>query len=429
MAEAKKTKKINGQRARASLTTKGLNTRTSLLEAAREVFREQGYYGASVSMICRQAGMSQGAFYQYFKNKEQALLELNDLVLDDFWAKAGRVSLSDPDPAVRLGRVADLLFRYARENIYYHRILGEFELIDSVTIGYYDSLSRFCVDFFKGEIKRGALRPADPELLAYAFIGMVLFHAMDWGPGREKHSIEQLVGWAVKLWRNGIGGPRPWTGQAGPIPARASESSGNAPEPSEGLTQGQATAKALFQAAENVFGQVGFNRAGIAEITRLAGVAQGTFYVHFKSKRDLMEGFVDYLSREMRWAVKKGSGNFQDRRDVEAAGISSFFRFLGPHRRIYRVVAESETMGQEMAMRYYIKLAEGYEPGLAEGAARGEIVADPPPSFLVRSIMGMIHMVGLKWLVWSSSMEAQMPPRHVAEIIEVILNGLAVDRS
>ena len=425
MPDQNKKKKSNGQRAERLLTKKGLTTRRSLLEAAQDVFRNQGYYGASVSMICRRAKMSQGAFYQYFKNKEQALLEVNDLILNDFWSKAENASLASPEPEIRLERVVALLFQHAREYNYYHRILGEFELIDSVSIKYYDSLCGFFKSFFQQETSRKAIQPMDPEMLSYALIGMALFHAMDWGPEGEEYPQDQLVKWAVALLRRGISGPKPWNGRMPPqkSPSLAEQDEGPV-NAGQGMTQGQATAQALFQAAETIFGQVGFNRAGIADITRLAGVAQGTFYIHFKSKRDLMAGFVDYLSREMRWSIKKDSSGRKDRRNVESAGMRAFFRFLSSHRRIYRVVAESETMGKKMAMRYYKKLAEGYEPGLAEGAARDEIIKEPPVPFLVRSIMGMIHMVGVKWLVWSSSSEEEIPASHVDEVIDLILSGL-----
>ena len=42
----------------------------SLLAAGREVFVKRGYHGARVDDIVAAAGMSHGAFYQYFKNKD-----------------------------------------------------------------------------------------------------------------------------------------------------------------------------------------------------------------------------------------------------------------------------------------------------------------------------------------------------------------------
>lgn len=406
-----------------SLTKKGLATRTALLEAARQVFKEQGYYGASVSEISRRSGLAQGSFYQYFKNKEQILLEINDLIITSFLQQAEELTQVGLDFETRLRRAVGLLFNHIRDNFYFHRILGEFELIDPVTIGYHDALARFYRRFFRHEAAQGTIRPLDPNLIAYGLIGLTYFQAMDWGPDREVFSPEQIVDLTLDLIRRGIAGPKPWTPSPLPVPSVLSADNAQPPVPEKDLTQGQKTKRAIFQAAEQVFGQVGFNRANISEITRRAGVAQGTFYVHFKSKRDLLQGFVEYLSREMRLALRQATDRVSDRRDQEREGLLAFFRFLTQHRRIYRVVAESETMGQEISMWYYNKLAEGYTAGLAEGIARGEI-RDLPPAFLARALMGFNHMIGLKWLVWNTSPHAKIPRQLLEEAIEFVLKGL-----
>lgn len=51
-------------------------TRTRLLDAAVEVFAEEGLQGASVEAICSRAGFSRGAFYSNFSSKEQLFLGL-----------------------------------------------------------------------------------------------------------------------------------------------------------------------------------------------------------------------------------------------------------------------------------------------------------------------------------------------------------------
>jgi AcrR family transcriptional regulator len=412
------------QRGQRALTRKGRHTREAILEAARDVFREQGYYQASVAEISRRAGMSQGSFYQYFKNKEQAFLELNDDILTTFWRKASRIDLLQLPSGERLPRVVALILEHARENYYYHRILGEFELIDPVTIGYFDSMARFLRGFFRREINDGIFRSIDPNVVSYGLLGSALFQAMDWGPDYGTFGLEESVEMTTRLLLAGINGPARWKTPKDPTWISASPAKSIQAKAPDEQTQGHLTRQALLKAAEKVFGQFGFNRAGIADITREAGVAQGTFYVHFKSKRDLMEGSVRFLSRQMRWTLKKATAGLEDRREVERVGFVSFFRFLAQHRQIYRVVAESETMGREMAMWYYKKLADGWAPGMASGVERGEIRDDLPPAFMTRSAMGIIHMIGLKWLVWNSSPQAELTKQVLEDTIILVLKGL-----
>lgn len=50
-----------------------------VLNAAADVFAEEGYHYASISEICKRAEISNGALYKYFKNKESLFIA----VLDD----------------------------------------------------------------------------------------------------------------------------------------------------------------------------------------------------------------------------------------------------------------------------------------------------------------------------------------------------------
>jgi len=61
-------------------TAKGRATLVQLKNAGREVFRRDGYVGARVSEISEAAGLSNGAFYRYFEDKEHLMM----VVLDDF---------------------------------------------------------------------------------------------------------------------------------------------------------------------------------------------------------------------------------------------------------------------------------------------------------------------------------------------------------
>ncbi|HET7411146.1 MAG TPA: TetR/AcrR family transcriptional regulator [Pararhizobium sp.] len=46
------------------------DARTRLLEAARDVIRAQGFAATTVDDLCRAAGVSKGAFFHHFENKE-----------------------------------------------------------------------------------------------------------------------------------------------------------------------------------------------------------------------------------------------------------------------------------------------------------------------------------------------------------------------
>jgi AcrR family transcriptional regulator len=55
-----------------------LANRQAILDAARDVFGELGYETATVRDIIRRTGLSVGAFYNYFRSKEEVFAALSD---------------------------------------------------------------------------------------------------------------------------------------------------------------------------------------------------------------------------------------------------------------------------------------------------------------------------------------------------------------
>jgi len=398
-------------------------TRAAILDTAHQVFKQTGYYGSSISEITRRCRVSMGTFYQYFKNKEQVFLELNDLIVSRFMSRAESLSMEGLDFEDRLSNTIKLLYHHTRDNFAFHRILGESELIDRVTIAYYESIARYYRNFLRREAQSGNIRPLDPNMVAYGLIGICYFHSFKWGEPEQYISQEQLVDLIIDLLMNGISGPAPWnrprdweiTTLPEPIPLH--------PETDGPLSKGEKTRRAILRAGEGVVAKYGVNRANIAEMTREAGVAQGTFYVHFESKRDLIEGFVKYINRLMRQELQRYVAQTRDRRDAERVGILAFYEFLRQHREIYRVVPEFEMIGRDVSLWYYKKMAHGYIQGLEQGIQKGE-VRDIPVVFLARSLMGLTHFIGLKWIIWNTDPQAEIPSQLLKDIIEFVLFGL-----
>lgn len=66
-------------------TPKGRDTRQRLLDSARTLFGDRGYAGVRIVDITAAAGLSQGAFYRYFADRHELMLELlRDLTSEAF---------------------------------------------------------------------------------------------------------------------------------------------------------------------------------------------------------------------------------------------------------------------------------------------------------------------------------------------------------
>ena len=84
-------------------------TERNILQAALTLMRERGFDKVSIRDICKQAGITTGAFYHHFPSKE-SLLNKGFAPLDDYMEAALRGHEAD-EPAERLG---DILSAYAR---------------------------------------------------------------------------------------------------------------------------------------------------------------------------------------------------------------------------------------------------------------------------------------------------------------------------
>ena len=96
--------------------------RRRIQEAARTVFAERGYQGASIELIARAAQLSVGAIYLYFKSKEDLYASLIEDVLTVFDVEMAELRANDAVSS-RLRSTWSLLVKWAERDPEGPRIL------------------------------------------------------------------------------------------------------------------------------------------------------------------------------------------------------------------------------------------------------------------------------------------------------------------
>jgi AcrR family transcriptional regulator len=96
--------------------------RRRIQEAARTVFSERGYAGASIELIARAAQLSVGAIYLYFRSKEDLYVSLVEDALTVFDVEMGQVR-DQLETSQRLRETWNLLVRWAERDAEGPRIL------------------------------------------------------------------------------------------------------------------------------------------------------------------------------------------------------------------------------------------------------------------------------------------------------------------
>jgi len=76
-----------------------LERRRQILAAAKAVFADAGYHGASIHAIIERAQIARGTFYLYFASKAAVFDSILDQALADLRARIHRIEVDDPSAA------------------------------------------------------------------------------------------------------------------------------------------------------------------------------------------------------------------------------------------------------------------------------------------------------------------------------------------
>ncbi len=157
-----------------------LERRRQILSAAKAVFAEAGYHGASIHAIIERAQIARGTFYLYFESKAAVFDSILDQAMTDLRARLRRIDVETPNapaPQVQLRDQIGATLEY---------IVGDRPLATLLLSAGHtpdvDASER--LDQFFAEVRDllrraletgmeiGLVRKCQPELVASAMLGM-----------------------------------------------------------------------------------------------------------------------------------------------------------------------------------------------------------------------------------------------------------------
>jgi AcrR family transcriptional regulator len=181
--------------------------------------------------------------------------------------------------------------------------------------------------------------------------------------------------------------------------------------------RGLDTRRRLLDAAEAVFGELGYHDASVVRVAQTAGVAAGTFYLYFDSKKAIFDELVRDLNRRVRHAMKEASSQGETRLQQELLGFEAYFEFTSSHPALYRIIRQAEFVSPEMLRYHYDRLSAGYVEALAAASESGEI-GRLDPEVAAFALMGLGEMIGMRWILWGEG--APLPGRVWDELERLI---------
>jgi TetR/AcrR family transcriptional regulator, fatty acid metabolism regulator protein len=194
-------------------------------------------------------------------------------------------------------------------------------------------------------------------------------------------------------------------------------------QPRESQKQGKRPR--ILDAAVKVFAERGFFTATVAEIARAAGVADGTIYLYFKSKDDLLLRLFD---EKMSILIEEAKAAMA----AEATAPARLRRFIQLH---FAAVERSPELASVLIveLRQSAQFLKGLEKAklsayldlIAEvvknGQENGELAQVASPTTIKRAIFGALDELALGWLLSGRKTSLK---KTAAEVSEWLVRGL-----
>jgi TetR/AcrR family fatty acid metabolism transcriptional regulator len=159
----------------------------------------------------------------------------------------------------------------------------------------------------------------------------------------------------------------------------------------------------IREAAIRIFARKGFYNSTIADVAKVAEVAEGTIYLYFKNKDDLL---ISIFEHSMELFIQEANRELTPLKDPK----EKLKKFLGLH---LRLVQRNPDLAQvlQIELRQSSKFMKEYEGGkfsdylnlvrsiLQQGQEEGVFRKNLEPRILRRAIFGAVDELALEWLL------------------------------
>lgn len=183
--------------------------------------------------------------------------------------------------------------------------------------------------------------------------------------------------------------------------------------------------RAILDAAVAVFAEHGYHEAQMARIAELAGVANGTVYLYFRNKKDLLVSLFRSRLGQMVTRRVADEGRLADPIARLGAFVADHLESLAADR-AFATVTQIELRQADPEMRHAItEVMRSYfavlDRIIADGQASGALRRDLDPRLVRNVIYGTLDQLATAWVISGASTDLAAQADAVAE---ALLGGL-----
>lgn len=343
-------------------------TRERLLHASVDLFSRKWYSEVSVADICRTAGLSNGIYYRYFRDKEAVFREIIERYLEILSARLSGIAEHTGISGVR--SFAETILAVHREHSDLVSIFreGQYRFYE-----YERRISRLFADSLERIFDR-TISPSE-SIFLLAGTRFLAFRA-------AFNDVPVDIDSVVDIIRDGV-----FT-----EPVQSLEQVFDIEIQLPPVRLEKSVEQRMLEAGKTLFGRLGYHAVNIHEITREAGVAVGTFYNYFHSKEVFYGEVIHLVSHEIRSFISRNLDTSLPRLDQELQGMLLFsFYITSVDPSCYNIVREGEFVVPSRVREYYDEFERGYQKRIADMQALDHRTTG---NFLI----GLSHFLGLELL-------------------------------
>ena len=184
--------------------------------------------------------------------------------------------------------------------------------------------------------------------------------------------------------------------------------------------------EAILRAATRVFAESGYFNSKVADIARVAGVADGTVYLYFKSKEDILHSIFERNTSEAIEEGREELRKIEDPREKLRRIARHHLERLGSDRDL-AVVFQVELRGSTKFMEafsaaglaeYLHLIREVFEEGQRAGLFRADLNA----KLVAKILFGALDEMATNWIL--SKRRYKLAPM-ADEVLDIFLNGVS----
>lgn len=185
----------------------------------------------------------------------------------------------------------------------------------------------------------------------------------------------------------------------------------------------------IIHAAIELFNQQGIEKTKVSDIVKVAGIAQGTFYLYFPSKLSVMPSIAQVM-------VEKIISTIEEHVEQEASFstkleqmVNVVFSLTKEYRDVFALIyaglASSEHLQEWEAI--YAPYYSWVSQFLLEGQASGTIRDSFDTHRMAKLLIGLIESAAEQMYLYDQS-EERTVEQHKKEVLELIHFGLSVQK-